>query len=584
MKRQATPHKAWGTAAFLAALTSTLLLAAGAEDPKPAAPPPAPPSGAPQGAASDAQGDFFESIDVNVVNVDVYVTDKKGNRINGLKKEDFELYEDKKLVAITNFYAVEEGRSRPELAPEGVATLPVDRPQLPTTVPEDQRLHLVVYVDNYNIRPFNRNRTFTSLRNFLLTQVTPEDRVMLITYDREPHVRRGFTRDSQVIASALYEIEKISANGLQQDSERREVLQQIEDSKSYDYAIQRANSYADAQMNDLEFSIGAIKETVSSLAGLPGRKAFLYVSDGLPMIVAQDVYQAVQEKFSSGSGSSAVMESLRYDMSRRFVELAAQANANRISFYTIDAAGLRVSSAVSAENRNANASGMVESIQVSNLQSTLQLLADSTGGKAIYNTNDPTKLLNTVGDDFKSYYSLGYAPASAGDGRYHKIEVKTKRKDLVVRHREGYRDKTSESRMADGVISALFYDVESNSMGIAVQRGREQPRDDGHYLVPIEVRIPIGALTLLPHEQVRQARLKVYVAAMDDSGGMSEVQESTVPFTIPEAEMATATKQVYVYTLSMVMRKGPQKIAIGVRDEVGATQSFTVRTLTVGAG
>ena len=65
---------------------------------------------------------------------------------------------------------------------------------------------------------------------------------------------------------------------------------------------------------------------------------------------------------------------------------------------------------------------------------------------------------------------------------------------------------------------------------------------------------------------------------------MSEVQESTVPFTIPEAEMATAVKQVYVYTISMVMRKGPQKLAIGVRDEIGATQSFTVRTLSVGAG
>ena len=43
-------------------------------------------------------------------------------------------------------------------------------------------------------------------------------------------------------------------------------------------------------------------------------------------------------------------------------------------------------------------------------------------------------------------------------------------------------------------------------------------------------------------------------------------------------------KQVYVYTLSMVMRKGPQKLAIGVRDEIGATQSFTVRTLNIGAG
>ncbi|MEZ5313119.1 MAG: hypothetical protein R2862_05395 [Thermoanaerobaculia bacterium] len=250
----------------------------------------------------------------------------------------------------------------------------------------------------------------------------------------------------------------------------------------------------------------------------------------------------------------------------------------------MDAAGLRVSSAVSAENRNANASGLVESTYVSNMQSPLRLLADQTGGKAIYNTNDPAKGLLTVADDFKASYSLGYSPSHSVDGRYYKIEVRTKRKDLVVRHREGYRDKTTQSRMSDGVVSALFYDVESNGMGITVQRGREERRDDGHYLVPIEIRIPIGALTLIPREQTSEAKLRVFFAAMDSDGGMSPVQESLVPISIPQAEVEQAVKQVYVYTLSMVMRKGSQKLAVGVRDEVGAAQAFTVRSLNVGGG
>ena len=76
---------------------------------------PSPPAGADDPAADSGQPatgpEFFESIDVNLVNVDVYVTDKKGNRINGLTRNDFELFEDKKPVQITNFYAVEDGRS-----------------------------------------------------------------------------------------------------------------------------------------------------------------------------------------------------------------------------------------------------------------------------------------------------------------------------------------------------------------------------------------------------------------------------------------------------------------------------------------
>ena len=545
---------------------------------------PAPPTGEAPEAPAIGAGDFFESIDVSVVNVDVYVTDKKGNRVNGLTRDDFEIIEDKKPMAITNFYAVTEGR--PVLSEEELAApaepVPGAVPGMPPPVPEDQRLHLVVYIDNFNIHPFSRNKVFGSLREFLRSDLTPGDRVMLMTYDREPHVRRPFTSDPQVIASALFELEKLNAFATQADSERRELLRELEDMKDPNMALTRARSYAESIFNDLQFSIDSLKNTVSSLAGLPGRKAVLYVSDGLPMIAGQDVFHYVQEKFSSSGSSTAIMESLSYDSSRRIQELVAQANANRISFYTIDAEGLRTSSSISAENRTANTSGMVDSIHTSNLQSTLQMMAEETGGKAIYNTNDPAKGLLTVAGDFKTYYSLGYSPVHSGDGRYHKIDVRTKRKDLVVRHREGYRDKTSEAKMSDGVISALFYDAESNSLGIGVERKPEIRRDDGLFTVPVEVRIPIGKLVLVPAENLRQARVRVFFAAMDDSGGMSEVQSSVVPIVIPEAEVATAVKQVYVYTISLMMRKGPQKLAVGVRDEVGATQAFTVRTMNIG--
>ncbi|MEO8276310.1 MAG: VWA domain-containing protein [Thermoanaerobaculia bacterium] len=537
-----------------------------------------------EAVAPAGSGDFFESIDVSVVNVDVFVTDKKGNRIKGLTRKDFDILEDKKPMAISNFYAVDEGKPVPtdeELAAETVPALPVV-PGLPPEIPEDQRLHLVVYIDNFNLHPFSRNKTFPALREFLRSDLSPGDQVMLMSYERESHIRRPFTSDPQVIASALFELEKVNAFANTADSDRRELLSDIEDAKDANVALSRARSYSDSLFNDLQFSIDSLKNTVSSLAGLPGRKAILYVSDGLPMVAGQDVFQAIQEKFTN-SASTAAMETLSYDASRRFQELIAQANANRISFYTIDGQGLQTSSAVSAENRTSNTSGMVESVNNSNMLAPLQLIAESTGGKAIYNTNDATKGLMTIAGDFKSYYSLGYSPVHSGDGRYHKIEVRTKRKDLVVRHREGYRDKTTEAKMSDGVVSSLFYDVESNAMAIQVQRGQEVRRDDGFYTVPIEVRIPIGNLVLVPVEGARQARVRVFFAAMNEKGDMSETQNAQVPIRIPEADVANAVKQVYVYSLSLMMRRGPQKVAVGVRDEVGATQSFTIRTMNIGA-
>jgi hypothetical protein len=49
------------------------------------------------------QPSFSESLDVSVVNVDVVVTDRNGNRVQGLKRGDFQLLQDGREVEIVNF-------------------------------------------------------------------------------------------------------------------------------------------------------------------------------------------------------------------------------------------------------------------------------------------------------------------------------------------------------------------------------------------------------------------------------------------------------------------------------------------------
>jgi len=63
-------------------------------------------------AAEDAEdeGTYVETVDVTVVNLDVYVTDKKGVPITGLTRDDFEIFENGRPVAISNFFAVEDRR------------------------------------------------------------------------------------------------------------------------------------------------------------------------------------------------------------------------------------------------------------------------------------------------------------------------------------------------------------------------------------------------------------------------------------------------------------------------------------------
>lgn len=543
---------------------------------------------------------FVDAVEVNVVNVEVYVTDRDGRRVTGLSKEDFELFEDNRPVEVTNFYAVEEGRptapSKQQVPaaprPEATATTrpdvdPPDPRFEGPPLPEDQRLHLIVYFDNLFLRPFNRNKVIRQVRRFLHDHVTLHDRVMLVTFERAMHVRHPFTSDMSAIGTELYELEILSGFAVQAASERREVLRRIDQARDAFEAADHVDFYAKSIYNDMSASIAALKDLVGSLAGLPGRKAILYVSDGIPMTAGQDFFFLLDQKYSDrGFGQ---IRSGRYNGQRLYRELTARANANRVTFYTLEAVGLQSHSSLSAEYEGSGGKQIsdgsraeMDFVHTSNFQEPLQLMALDTGGLASFNTSNFAGALDAMAADFQSYYSLGYSPAHSGDGRYHDIRVEVKRKGVEVRHRGGYRDKTSEARVADGTLAALLFGIESNPLALTIDIAPERPRDEGYYLVPMTVRIPLGNLALIPQGEQHLGRVRISVAVIDTDGGLSPVEQTPIPIAIPDSEIEQARTQFYTYAVELMMRRGYQKVAVGVRDEFAGENSFVRQPVRIG--
>ncbi len=538
--------------------------------------------------AAAGDGTYVETVDVTVVNLDVYVTDKKGVPITGLTRDDFEIFENRRPVPISNFFAV-ENRRPVEIASQVMPAEP-SAPDVPMGIqeerfalPDDQRLSLVIYVDNFNIRPFNRNRVFRRLRDFLVEKVSKHDQVMLVTYDRSLHMRHEFTSDPTLIASELFELEELAAFGVHWDSERRDILRDINDSDSIAAISWRVRQFSESGYNDLSFSIQAIKEIVTSVAGLPGRKAVIYISDGLQMLPGEDLYYALHRKFGD---SSPLTEMRQFDASRSFQELTALANSSGVTFYTIDAAGLRTMGGASVEMNNAGEAGLasyVDSVYIQSLQSPLRMMAEDTGGRAIINTNDVGPGLEKVASDFATYYSLGYTPSHGGTGRYYKIEVKVKRKGLRVRHRNGYRDKPLLTRMSDTTRASLLYGYEHNPMGLVLRIGEPQAVEKDLFNVPVLVGIPLGKITLLPLEESQEGKVKLYFGALDDGGDMSEISEVPLSIQIPNAELEEAMEGFYPYQTQLRMRSGPHRVTVGLWDVLGAEGSFASKSVRVGS-
>jgi VWFA-related protein len=453
-----------------------------------------------------------------------------------------------------------------------------------TAVPEDQRLYLVVYFDNVYLKPFSRERAASAVRRFLADRLVPDDQVMVVTFDRTLHVRQPFTRDMRTVHDALDELEKLTGFAVQAEAERRRVIQLLDSAKSFQEAEPFVDFYAKQVFNDLERSIEGLQELVAPLAGLPGRKALLYVSDGLPMEAGADLFHLLDLRF--GDSSAGRMLAKRYSARSRFRELISSANANRVTFYTLDAAGLRTYSYMDVANATAQGGAMIDQIHFSNLQNSLIYMAQETGGKVIMNTNDFTDGLEQVGDDLSSYYSLGFSSGSTESGRYHNIQVRVKgdkANKWTVRHREGYRDKPISTRMSEGTLAALHYGVQSNPLDVRIEVGEMQPQEKGRrYLVPLSVEIPIGSLNFLPQSEFQRGRIRLYVAALDDEGGISPVQDVPVPIDIPTADFEYAKTQMYKYAMTLQMRSGRQVVAVGVHDEIGAVSGFVTRGLSVG--
>lgn len=558
---------------------------------------------------------FIDRVDVNVVNVEVFVTDNKGRRVAGLTADDFAITEDGQPVEISNFYAVtREDRLAADLGKDTSALL--DQP--PTAqrppLPEDQQLNLVVYVDHFNIRPENRNRVLESLEGFLEDRITQGDNVMLIGYDRGLDVVAPFTREPSQIIEGLRKMSKLSTSRQLDDAERRRVMRYMltrvssggpplggngglatqgtaeDDLRN---AYQYVRSYVQATRSDLRQAAGAIRSVVRSLAGLPGRKAMLYVSDGLPQRPGEDLYQLLANMFSATelrglrNGSvDPVMETQREDESHLFKAITEEANAHQVTLYTLDARGPRGSSSLSAEFADLSAgnggSVAIEAQRTTSLQEPLIALAGETGGTPILNASNFGEALAIIGSDFDSFYSLGYRSPRGGDSKFHRIDVKVKRPGLKVRHRNGYVDKPEEERVADRTLSSLILDLEKNPLGVELDFGVPEEKSRGRFLLPILIRIPFRELTLLPNGEVEEGRLRIFLAVQDEEGGISDLHDFPYPISVPRDQMQLAREREIGYQTTLNIRGGTPKVAIAVWDELSGTESYVHKRVLVG--
>ncbi|MGH9361649.1 MAG: VWA domain-containing protein, partial [Thermoanaerobaculia bacterium] len=378
--------------------------------------------------------------------------------------------------------------------------------------PPEQRLHVAVFVDDQSLTPPARNRLLPALRRFLGTELGRGDRLLLARYDGSLTVQQPPVGSSGAIVAALDAVGRGSGRGQDRRADLAHLLRELQDGQlpeesDNDHSEMDARAiyagirvYSQSRYDEARRTLAALTQVVDALAGLPGRKALLYLGGGLSLHPGEALFRAFEGKYGrlalkvGGSHS----DILQHDATPLLRELAARANAGRVTIYAIgspeDPTALALEQRLDMRALNTPSGGVTWSTELAATESfnhsqPLQMMAGPTGGVAAFDTPDPSSLLATVRRDLAYYYSLGFVPTRR-NGNARRLEVRVKRPGLRVRHREGYREATGRERAARSTRSAVFLGWSENPLEAAVEVEGATPDGGGQLLVDVLVKVP----------------------------------------------------------------------------------------------
>jgi VWFA-related protein len=552
-------------------------------------------------ASLAAQEKLAETIEVHVVNVDVVVTDRAGNPVPGLTKDDFEVLEDGKPQPITNFYEV-----RPDTTTVTVSAAPGAPAKAATAVaPDDIRARrFAICLDNYSLEPIQRNSILAALRKFVDANMKPGDEMSLMLWARKLETVTPLTNSKAEILRGIDSLSSRSRAGMSagQEEERarqkcRETMQEVDESdppqpsdgsrgskprvsftwedawNGCDGTIQ---AFADSEWANARALIGDLKAMVSTLAGIDGRKVLVLAGAHLPehpgresslWLVQQFLpYQKflkrttnVNKGFGQSGGRS---QTLAIDDAARF------ANANGVTFYMIDAADSRDTSSAESPILTDHTEAFMA---FTDTASVYHALASFTGGAALSNTQNFDSAFHTLARDLTSFYSLGYKP-SEGSKDDRKIAVRVKKSGLSVRARQTFTPKSPEQEMNDRVIANVLHHGASGEWPVRLTA--QTPEKNGDlFKLPITIEMD-PKVTLLPQEEKVVGGFVLYIVVGTHEGAMSKVTRSARKIEMPPARESEFRAKPMTYTLMLSVRPGENIVSVGVVDQISNVTGF----------
>ncbi len=546
------------------------------------------------------------SVRTNLVLVPVIVTDKKGNHIEGLKAEDFEIKEEgsaQKILKLDELTTDTVKIEKPaQDANNFTNQMMVDHPK---------KLEIIV-LDQINTRFASTADAHRGLINFLSRGVDSNTLLALVALQRNGiRVIHNFTSDPSVLSEAL---KKVQINLTARDTQTQDNLGDTSPADIEANMLQallsntdvgggsanelaaamrasraQANARIDSSRQNQEalVTLECFQEIAQYFSGVPGRKSLIWASTAFP--------------FSLGSTPGEVSRGTTFDDWERTFHMLQDAN---IAVYPVDVGGLgEVGTANTLQTLNSGAistgggeggvgvrRGQLDAVSNGSLidptigrQQTMRNLADMTGGQAFYNNNDLSGLFRRAGEDSAQYYMIAYSTSNSGKPGWRKLSVKVRADGAKVRTRAGYYynpngGMSEQTRQADELM-AMVSDLNFASVPMRGQWSHIEPVGDQRK-VRFMLSIPAG-VPMIDADHQHHISMDFRIVAKDATGKAVANIAQKMETNLAADDANTIETKGLDYANEFTLPPGQYKVHFVVRDNLRGTLGSIVTPLQI---
>jgi VWFA-related protein len=584
---------------------------------------------------------FNETFEVRLHNLDVIVTDKEGNAVRGLTKDDFIVTEGGKPQVITNFSVYDDSvATRDHGLGEGAAAASGE-----VSAPPPRRF--VFFIDEMAIQA----RARASLKKHiseLIRTMRPGDVAAVVRPTGTTRMVQDYSGSPEEVEKTLHKvIDSCKVKITNQSFAELQVLRRSLQSAESQIEVAAAKKmYVDMTRSRVEQRISQIRALTSSMAGSDGKKILVVITSGLSVEPGREAYgfeeqmgifdsprhaQTANEIAANAAnvaeitGEPAIelpqqgrLRGLRADIQNfgaraswmgsnrvesvdfrtEVADLARTAAADGVTIYALEPEVPQMMAITrSADSKSLGSTLLDGPTQVYGREvvpsqmlndllhyggESLTSLTETTGGSWFRGVGAIDDVFRRLSDDLHFYYSLAYTPDSSSSTRSRRVKVTVRnRPELKVRTRTEVIERPAGREMSGRVIAALLYPTEVNDLQMKVSAEKPEKEGRKNFAVPIEVVIPVNKLTLMRDEDgTYRGMVSVhYASSLNEKEFVSYGRQDQVVELTPQ-QYADQVRGRYRYHSRITVPKGNVRIVVGVVDSASRVASLQSLSLT----